>query len=265
MNSAQKIIKSFAILLAVLIIACIIEGILSAFQFLSWGSSSEKRSDFKETYQNVRVIDIDASASNIVIKAGQEFSVEGNNITNRFSSKNQNGTLKIQETKRKFWGSNEIGTITVTIPENQFLSKLKISAGAGEIRVNDVTADNLDLDQGAGRFQMENSIFQNTDIEGGAGEITVTNSILKNLDLDNGVGKVSLNADLLGTSNIDCGVGALFITLPNKEDYQMQVEKGLGSIEIDGEQMKNDSTYGTGKNKIDIDGGVGSIKIDFLK
>ena len=28
--------------------------------------------------------------------------------------------------------------------------------------------------------------------------------------------------------------------------------------------MENDKTYGTGTNKIEIDGGIGSINIDFI-
>ena len=29
--------------------------------------------------------------------------------------------------------------------------------------------------------------------------------------------------------------------------------------------MNDDTTYGTGENKLDIDGGVGSIQIDFIE
>ena len=62
----------------------------------------------------------------------------------------------------------------------------------------------------------------------------------------------------------------LFIIVPCfiglfKDDYFITLDKGLGNATINGKNMSGDTTYGTGENKLDIDGGLGSIQIDFIE
>ena len=66
------------------------------------------------------------------------------------------------------------------------------------------------------------------------------------------------------------GWWTLFIIVPCfiglfKDDYCIILDKGLGNATINGKNMSDDTTYGTGENKLDIDGGVGSIQIDFIE
>ena len=66
---------------------------------------------------------------------------------------------------------------------------------------------------------------------------------------------------LLGNNKIDQGVGELILDLQN-DDYKFKVEKGLGSITVNGNSYSEDFEDGEGTNIIDIDGGVGSININ---
>lgn len=94
----------------------------------------------------------------------------------------------------------------------------------------------------------------------------MTDSILHNLDLNMGVGSTAFSGVLLGNNKITAGVGEVKLDLENKiEDYQMKISKGMGSIKVNQEEIKENTIYGTGENKIDIDGGVGSIKITSQK
>lgn len=51
--------------------------------------------------------------------------------------------------------------------------------------------------------------------------------------------------------------------LEKKEEYETKVNKGLGNVTIDEEKISDNEVVGNGENKIDIDGGVGEIKINF--
>ena len=69
---------------------------------------------------------------------------------------------------------------------------------------------------------------------------------------------------LTGKNEINAGVGSLNINLQGeKESYKIQVDKGLGSIKIDGKEISDEEVFGDGENYIEVDGGVGNIKIDF--
>ena len=120
------------------------------------------------------------------------------------------------------------------------------------------------MDHGAGILTITNSNFNNADIDGGAGKITINSSTLNNLDMDAGVGEVEIEANITGDSEINCGVGEVNITLlGNKDDYSIRTEKGIGSIKINNENQESNSVYGNGSNKIELEGGVGSISVSF--
>jgi len=81
-----------------------------------------------------------------------------------------------------------------------------------------------------------------------------------------GVGSVILNLEITGDSEISSGVGEVTLGLVGTSDnYCINVEKGIGKIEIDGEEIKSDTMYGNGLNKLDLNGGIGNIKVDFIR
>ena len=54
------------------------------------------------------------------------------------------------------------------------------------------------------------------------------------------------------------------LTLLGKpEDYRIRLDKGLGEARLDGQKMYDDAVYGNGIHSIEIDGGVGELKIEF--
>lgn len=262
MSSTQKLIKVGAIAFAIFLIVNIIEGILFVFHLCGGNIYRSGEMNFQEEYTIIENIDMDISASKIIFDTGEKFKIDASNVSKSFEVKETNGNLKIQEKRNYFW-SHESGTIRITIPNEMVINRLNISSGAGKIELKNITVNHAKIEVGAGSFVAENSIFYETKIDSGAGEVRIDKSILHNLDLATGVGKAKLQAEILGKSQIDCGVGEVHLLLPKKNDYQLKLEKGIGSIEVDGKKLANESTYGDGENYIAIEGGIGSIKVDF--
>ena len=78
------------------------------------------------------------------------------------------------------------------------------------------------------------------------------------------MGHTELVLSLSGKSEINMGIGELEITLlGEKEGYSIDVDKGLGAVTIDGKNMQDGDVYGSGDNRIEVDGGVGSINVKF--
>lgn len=264
MSSGQKLIKISAICLAIFIIVNILNAIFMGIGLLSgFNISSKQGRNYVETYQEVSQIKIDVNASKVIVRLGSELKVEANNVSKNFTSKLVNmNILKIEEHDSWFW-NHRSGEIIVTIPENMPLEELDIDCGAGKIEIDSITARKLDLDAGAGLLTINHSNFSNTDIDGGAGELKITSSILRNLDLDAGVGKVSIEGEIYGHSQIDCGIGEVNFDLGNSENYHFMIQKGLGSIRVNGVNYNDDTTIGTGENIVKISGGIGSININY--
>lgn len=260
MNTTQKVIKTFAICLAALIILSIINGVAhlvtSAFSF-------NNDVNINETYNSdINNIKIDVGTTNMVIKYGDTFSITAENVSKEFKIKEEGNTLVIKEKNITIFGNKKSSHTTITIPND--LNNLSIDIGAGKLELSDITSNNFSLNQGAGKVVITNLISNNTTIDGGAGELHITSSKLQNLDLDLGAGKCYYNGILLGNNKIDQGVGELILDL-YREDYTIKASKGLGSITINGESYSKNVTVGEGINDIKIDGGIGSIIINTNK
>lgn len=267
MRGFQRIIKIFAIGFGVAIIANIFMAIISVLSLITNIGDRDTavlQNDFVETYSMVEEIYIDSSTSTIVIKNGNEFKVEASNINDNISSEFKNGILKIKE-KEKWFSNNMFSeTITIYVPENEFLKKIEVEADVGEMYIDGIKAEILNLSQGAGILIISNSEFSRTNIEGGTGSIDITTSKLNDLEFESGVGKVEMQAQITGKSNISVGIGAMNISLiGNKEEYSITSKKGIGSIKIDNKDCSSDTVYGNGENIIKLEGGIGSIVIDF--
>ena len=268
MNGLQKVIKIFAICLAIFIIVNIFSAIVFGLSILinifDNGEKNISGATFSESYKDITKIDIDVSTANVEIKAGTEFKVEASDIESEFSSKLDGKTLKIKEEEKWTWNKKTAGEIVIYIPNELVLEKLNLNTGAGNIFISETLVDDFEIDHGVGVLEISNSNFDKVDIDGGAGEIKITDSKLNDMDLDSGVGKVSIESEITGKSDIQCGVGELEILLKgSKESYTITAEKGIGSIKINNEEMSNNSTYGDGENKINLEGGIGSISVKF--
>lgn len=266
MSRVQRIIKylatAFALFLAFNIISSIIYG-LSFFGNLF--EENKQISGLKEFKINdsALILDINVLSSNIYIKQGTVLKVETNNKyiqTNQYKSK-----LYIKEKKHSLFNNNNNNELIIYVPKDFIFDLVNIETGAGKLNLSSLSSEKLYLNLGAGKVKINNLIVTNSaDIEGGAGETIIENSSINNLDLDMGAGKLLLNSKLTGNSEIDAGVGKMnLLLIGSLNDYSITLDKGIGSATINNRNMENGKKYGVGINKVDIDGGIGSMSIDF--
>ncbi len=265
MNSFQKGVKGFAIFLAICLIFTIFSSISFGFSLLSFMFDHDytvNQENYKQTFTDVQEIQLESRFSKVLVTTGEEFMVEAYDLERGLVVKQDKNRLKIEEEGALSFFQKG-GTIRITVPQ-VLLDEIKISAGAGEVLLDGVSSSSLDLDQGAGFLKITNSTFYDTHIDGGAGRIVIENSALRNLDLDTGAGEVSINASLTGKNEIDCGVGSVTVFVQGaKDDYQLYLEKGLGVVTLNKEQVSGDYRFGNGIHSLHIEGGVGNISLDF--
>lgn len=274
MTTVQKIIKyialGFAVFLIVTIISAILSGghaLLSAFGLIK-SNNNQITEDLKvisSEVKEVATLKIELACTNLEIKTGNSFKVETNNPKITFEE--QNGSVKIEEKNLNWFSKNNVSSnLIIYVPEDMMdIDETKIEAGAGKINIEKLNTQSLYLELGAGDVHIENvMITQETKIDGGVGKTELKSCEINNLKADLGMGQFVFSGKLTGKSEIDSGVGAINIELmDNKKNYTVDVSKGLGNVTLDGQKLEMDKVYGTGENYLDIDGGVGEIKIDF--
>lgn len=193
--------------------------------------------EFEDTYTGVESLKLEIGAADcrIIPYTGNEWKVSGYGLPSRFTCKQSGKTLKI-DCSRSGWNLFNFGgdhaVLELYIPKNQCADEIKINTGVGSVETVDGTL------------------------------------ICNKLDLDCGVGECIISADIRDKGEIDGGVGSIVLTLAGTEqDYNYEVDCGVGDISI------GDGHYSElgGKKKIDnradrdldIECGVGSVEIDF--
>lgn len=270
MSSIQKIIKymaiAFALFLAFSIISGIVYGISSLENiFHDYDSKITRKLEDLKIKSNASVLNIDVSSANLTIKEGNSLKAETNN--QYIKIKQEQNSLSIMEKEHHLFSNNKNKELIIYIPSDFIFDYVNITTGASKVNIDKISTEKLDLELGAGKVDINNLIVLNsTEIEGGAGKITIKDGDIHNLNLEMGIGSLSLTSKITGNSHIDAGVGEINLNLLGTlDDYRISLDKGIGSATLDGNNMNNDTLYGTGNNKIEIEGGIGSINLDFLE
>lgn len=265
MTSGQKAIKYAAIAFAIFLIVNIGIGIVSLLgSTLFIFSDNDDVGDYAEYTINEQIdsLDIDINAAVIDVQTGDGFALESN--CEKLTVEEKNGTLVIEERSKKLFRKNKAEVI-LTIPKGYEFKKVRMVAGAGKVSIYELSAVTMDMNFGAGEVDIVGLTAGNDiKIEGGVGEVSIDRCELNNAKINMGVGEFNITGKLSGRSDIDYGVGEANLNLAgSKDDYTIEMNKGLGESKIDGNSVKSDIVYGDGENYIAIDGGIGEIEVDF--
>lgn len=269
MSDIQKVIKYLAMVFAIFLIVSIFSGIISLVLIFGsiFDNSNVLLDDYEvlETDGIIEVLDIEVSSVNVIIKEDTVFKIETNN--KRVDLKQEGNKVLIEEEGNFLFNNTKTGDLIIYVPEVNNLSDVSLESGAGRVEIESFTTNNLLLDLGAGKVEINDLVvLEKSKIDGGIGEIDIKNSTIHNLDLDIGVGKVSFLGSILGVSEIDCGVAETTLDLiGTTSDYKITIDKGIGNVKVDGNSVTDSSYYGNGNNLIEINGGIGSIKVDFIE
>lgn len=211
---------------------------------------------------HIRSLKIQINAADFTIKQADKFLVKSN--LKYLSVSEDDGVLTILE-EVKNAGTYTDAMLTLYVPTGTIFEDVVITTGAARLAADDLSAETLTLQLGAGDVRIESlNATSRIDIEGGAGKITIAGGTLNNLELEMGLGELNLTAALLGNSDLVLGVGKSNLTLiGSKDDYKVDIEKGLGSITVDGRTVSDFDGSGNGQNYIEVEGGVGAINLKF--
>ena len=263
MTKLQKIIKYFAIGLAISLIVSIFSLFVSIISNIFGFKTSDKIDEvvIKEIKSDILEMDIEIDNAKLTFKTDNVFKIEANN---NIRIKENNKKLVIKEKSSLF--NDNLEEIIIYIPNTKKFNIVSIEAGSGNIKIDNLITGGLDLELGAGRFESNLlSVSNNASIDAGAGMVNIMGALINNLDLDMGIGEVVISGTLTGLNEIDAGVGKLEVNLNEFiNNYNFYIEKGIGDIYINGEEVYNQYNSGTGINRININGGIGRIDINTL-
>lgn len=261
MSQSQKIIKYFALALAFSIIFGIITGIMKGILSFSNISNESKELNDINIGESIENLEIKVSHSNINIKKGENLELK---VTEDISVIEKDGKLIIKDKNKNLFNLNS-DSIELYVPKNYNFENVIIETGAGTLDIEKLSTQKIDLELGAGKTNIDElNVNNQASIESGVGEVIISDGIIKNIEFEIGIGKTTLTSKLEGKNEIKAGIGSVDLYLiGDSKNYNINVEKGIGQIKIDDKKMKNNSSYGTGDSVLELEGGIGSINVNF--
>lgn len=259
MTAFQRVIKYLAIALAIFIIFSIFSVIgelgSGIFGFLL-NRTNTTIVDTININNAINTIDIDLKYANLDIKKSDVFKVEISN--KKINVEESDNKLTIKDNSKKFI-SNTKETVILYLPD-YVLNDTIINTGAGDLNIEYLITNNLNLDLGVGKTIIDYIEATKSTIKTGVGTLIINDAKLNNSDIDIGIGKSIIRGILTGDNTIDAGVGETTLELVgNKNDYKIKFNKGIGNIKYNNENVANNSTIGDGNTTISIDGGIGNF------
>lgn len=274
MTSFQRIIKYCATALAIFLIVTIIGGGVTAILTVTGIKSikneiEENKEQFSQLEEYIvadkspESLYIEVGAANMAIEKGDKFTVRyaGTN----FSFSEEEDKLKIESNGGSLFSLGFTGQLVITVPEKISFKKVSVSAGAGDIYIESLVCDSLELDLGAGRMDVDYiRVNKDAEFDGGAGEMIIADGSISNLELSSGVGKTDATVHLKGKNTLEAGIGDTKITLKGKkENYTISAETGIGDFRVDGKRVADGDIIGDGKDIVEIEGGIGAVRVRF--
>lgn len=204
-------------------------------------------------YENIRSIDVEASALNLQIvvsdEIGEEVQVEidDDEFAEKINHYQESETLVI-ETNNRFKVGNDVGTVWIYIPRAQF-DEIEIDVEAGSVYVEEIMSNSLHVSVDAGEAVVKYFEATEVDFECGAGRVEASGKCNRELDAN-------------------CGAGEIVLAVSGKkEDYNYEIECGIGEVIIGNDShsgMGNREEYFNGAEKeMSIECGIGSISVAF--
>lgn len=271
MTTFQKVIKYLALGFAAFLIFLIVSGVFGILSSFSSVLGLQKEDNviadkinernFKDT--EINSLDIEVAFTNLIVKKGTSLQMKTNQKNIHFEQNNQK--LQIKEKNHQWFSKDNKGSLVIYVPDDLVFENIKINAGVGKIQIENMNTKKLSLMLGAGETTIDKlMVTDKCKIESGAGKVSILSGNINQFDLEVGIGDFEATALVTGNSKINAGIGNLELTLQgSKKDYQIQAEKGVGTIKIGDKKVEDNYSYGNGDNLIKLEGGIGNIHVHF--
>lgn len=278
MTGLQKFIKYAAIIFGIYLSIVIIVAFLGIVRGLVNGSQTEIRNmvgniekyhpeNITKEYNNIKRLEVDLEVTELIIRNGDSFKVEGTNIPNKMEIKQNGDTLKISDENLPSYFSDKNIIITIYIPEEQQLDNIDLDIKYVSVDIEKLNATTITLDMYNNYCKIDKLIGNNMELNSQYANIDIYDSEVKRLDLDSESGTQNINVKVVENAKIDLDYADTDIKFIGKQEaYQIISQKRFGTTYIDEKEItSNMETVGSGSVKINLDTISANTNITFAE
>ena len=277
MTGFQKFIKYAAIAFGIYLSITIVLALLGIARGLVRASKNDEFKDIvtdreeyhteniTRTYENIKNLEINVEETELIIKNGDTFRIDGTNIPDRMEIKQDGDRLKVSDEELPSDFSDENMVVTIYVPEDIKLDTIDLEINYVPADIQKLNTANLKLDIYNNYCEIDEIIADNMEFKNEEGNIDIYNAEIGRLLFDSESGVEDVSLDITENAEINLEYSYTDMNLIGKqEDYQISTKNQAGNIYIDGETItSNAETWGSGSTKINLDNVNADIFISF--
>lgn len=277
MTGFQKFIKyaaiAFGIYLSITIILVLLgiaRGFVGAsrndeFKDLTRDREEYRTENITRTYENIKNLEINVEETELIIRNGDTFRIDGTNIPDRMEIKQDGDRLKVSDEELPSDFSDENMVVTIYVPENIKLDTIDLEINYVPADIQKLNTANLKLDIYNNYCEIDEIIADNMEFKNEEGNIDIYDAEIGRLLFDSESGVEDVSLDITGNAEINLEYSYTDMNLIGaQEDYQISTRNQSGNIYVDGETItSNAETWGSGNTKINLDNVHADIFITF--
>lgn len=277
MTGFQKFIKYAAIALGiylsitiVLVLLGIARGLVGAsrnneIRDLVRDREQYQTEDITRTYENIKKLEVNVEETELIIRNGDTFKIEGTNIPDRMEIEQDGNKLKVSDEEVSSSFPDENMVVTIYIPEDIKLDTIDLEINYVSADIQKLNATNLKLDIYNNYCEIDEIIADNVEFKNEEGNLDIYDAEIGRLlfDSESGVEDVSLDITENAEINLEYSYTDMNL-IGTQEDYQINTKNQSGNIYIDGTTItSNSETLGSGNAKVNLDNVHADIFISF--
>ena len=277
MTGFQKFIKyaaiAFGIYLSITIILVLLgiaRGFVGAsrndeFKDLTRDREEYHTENITRTYENIKNLEINVEETELIIRNGDTFRIDGTNIPDRMEIKQDGDKLKVSDEELPSNFSDENMVVTIYVPEDIKLDTIDLEINYVPADIQKLNTANLKLDIYNNYCEIDEIIADNMEFKNEEGNIDIYDAEIGRLLFDSESGVEDVSLDITGNAEINLEYSYTDMNLIGaQEDYQISTRNQSGNIYVDGETItSNTETWGSGSTKINLDNVNADIFISF--
>ena len=277
MTGFQKFIKygaiTFGIYLSITIVFVLLgiaRGFVGAsrndeFKDLTRDEEEYHTENITRTYENIKNLEVNVEETELIIRNGDTFKIEGTNIPDRMEIEQDGNKLKVSDEEVSSSFSDENMVVTIYIPEDIKLDTIDLEINYVSADIQKLNATNLKLDIYNNYCEIDEIIADNMEFKNEEGNLDIYDAEIGRLLFDSEAGVEDVSLDITGNAEINLEYSYTDMNLiGTQEDYQINTKNQSGNIYIDGTTItSNSETLGSGNAKVNLDNVHADIFISF--
>lgn len=165
----------------------------------------------------------------------------------------------------------DAGEIVLYIPKDFVFEDVKMELGVGEIYIQNIHANSIEVGGKAGEIKIEKLTAGDARFDMGAGEVEIKNGEVDCLNMEVSMGDGQYKGSINKTCNASCSAGEMSLKIKGKEeDFNYNISCSAGEIKVgslmEGDGVSLERIINNGVEKeINAECSLGEIDIEFFK